>query len=90
MCFVWKLIDLRVHNVVSQAIAVVAMGNIYLDLSGTGAILGQAATKYLKLDTSSNVLPFMVMCALVFFALLTMILDFHVLTSITCEYNYPL
>ncbi|KAH3860041.1 hypothetical protein DPMN_022934 [Dreissena polymorpha] len=77
-----KLIELHAHNLLSVAVAAVAM----VFLIQTSAVLVPAlernSPKNVKLVTSASFSPFMVMSALVLFVLYTMIFDFSRLTSI--------
>ncbi|KAH3716951.1 hypothetical protein DPMN_059685 [Dreissena polymorpha] len=51
-------------------------GHSYTDFNGSGTFIDMVAPKKLKMVNSSNLWSFMVMCALVFFVLFTVIFDF--------------
>ncbi|KAH3819300.1 hypothetical protein DPMN_121034 [Dreissena polymorpha] len=74
--------ELLVHNLLSRAIAAVAMTNCIQTSAELVPSLDRVASNYLKLVISSSFSPFMVMSPLVLVMLFTMIFDFSVLAYI--------
>ncbi|KAH3721482.1 hypothetical protein DPMN_064410 [Dreissena polymorpha] len=77
-----KLMKLLVHNLLSLAIAAVAMVILIRTSMALVPFLDRVAITYLKLITSSSFSPFMVMSVLLLVVLFTVIFDLSVLTSI--------
>ncbi|KAH3858305.1 hypothetical protein DPMN_100927 [Dreissena polymorpha] len=73
---------LLVHNPLSLAISSVAMAMLIRNSAVLVQSLDGFGPNYVKMSTSSSVLPFMVMSALVLVVLFTMIFDLSVLTYI--------
>ena len=77
-----KLIVLGHQILFNLAIAATAEAILMQISAGQVPSLHKVATRYLKLVTSSNFWPFMLISALMLFMLLVVILLFSVLTSI--------
>ena len=77
-----KLMVLHCQILFSLAIAAVAEAILMRTSAEHVPSLHRVAPRYLKLITSSNFCPFMLIYALMLFVLLVMILFFSVLTSI--------
>ena len=83
-----KLMVLHRQNLISLAIPVIAEATLMRTSSAQVPPLHKVAPKYLKLVTSSNFWPVMLISALMLFVLLVMISLFSVLSSI--PYAVPL